>query len=385
MGVHLREKKLGNGQISFYLDIYHNKKRWYEFLEIHISKGKLSEDDKEKKRLAQEIRSKRENELIVQDNGLIDKSKRKADFLVWFEKYIEEKNFKSSHNKATLSNLKKYLGKKPLPFIAITPEWIQGFTKFLLTKINHNTCRLYLIDMFTALEDAIRAEIITVNPFRKIPRSERIKQVGTFRKAYTLEQLEHLAATPADIHPQVKQGYLFACFSGLRWSDLNSLRWEEIITKTINGREEWFIYFQQQKTKGIEYIPLSDQAVKILKERRAEVMEYNFKSEYAFPFLVEYDEKNKLMQKKVGRYLKKWAKAAGLDSKLLTFHTGRHTFATNVLENSPDADLWTVSKLLGHKSISATQIYAHVRDSKKYNAVKGLPTLKVIKLQNKAA
>lgn len=57
------------------------------------------------------------------------------------------------------------------------------------------------------------------------------------------------------------------------------------------------------------------------------------------------------------------------------FHTGRHTFATNIMENSPDADLWTVSKLLGHKSIIPTQIYAHVRDNRKKSAVKGLPTL----------
>ena len=54
MGVKLREKQLSSGQISFYLDIYHNKARWYEFLEIHINKNRPSPDDKEKKRLAQE-------------------------------------------------------------------------------------------------------------------------------------------------------------------------------------------------------------------------------------------------------------------------------------------------------------------------------------------
>lgn len=89
------------------------------------------------------------------------------------------------------------------------------------------------------------------------------------------------------------------------------------------------------------------------------------------------------MGKKVGRALKKWAEAAGIDKKLIYFHASRHTFATNVLENSPDADLWTVSKLLGHKSIHATQIYAHVRDGKKQAAVKGLP--KLMKPQSEAA
>ena len=72
MGVYLREKKLGSGKISYYLDIYHNKTRWYEFLKITVNKTHPSPNDKEKKRLAQEIRSKRENELIVQGNGLIN-------------------------------------------------------------------------------------------------------------------------------------------------------------------------------------------------------------------------------------------------------------------------------------------------------------------------
>lgn len=385
MGVYLREKKLGAGKISFYLDIYHNKIRWYEFLEIKINKSHPTEQDKEKKRLAHEIRSQRENELIVQDNGLVDKSKRKADFLVWFEKYIKEKNCYSTHNKATLNNLKRYLGKQPLSFSAITPQWIKGFTNWLLARVQNNTARNYLIDMFTALEDAVRQDIIPFNPFRKIPRKDRIKQKDVFRQAFTLETLQQLVDTPCKIHPQIKQAYLFACFSGLRWSDINPLRWAEIITKQLDGKEEYFIYFEQEKTEGIEYLPLSDQAIEIIKERKQEMLENRDSSPFVFPLVKEYNEKNQLMNKRVNYALKKWAKAAGIDEKLMHFHTGRHTFATNILENSPDADLWTVSKLLGHKSISATQIYTHVRDKKKHAAVKGLPRLNLKVVHAKVA
>lgn len=383
MGIHLREKKLGNGQISYYLDIYHNKTRWYEFLEIHINKNRPSEDDKEKKRLALEIRSKRENELIVQDNGLLDKNKRKADFILWFEKYIKGKHDKNTHNATTLMHMRKYQDRKPLPFTAITAEWIKSFSRYLLTKVKPNTVRCYLKDMFAGLEQAVRDEIIISNPFRKIPKHERVKQQGTIRQAFTLEQLQHLVNTPCKIHPQIKQVFLFACFSGLRWSDVNCLRWSELITKTIGGEEVYFIYFEQEKTEGIEYMPLSEQAIEIVKERKKEMLEFQDKSPFIFPRIKEYDEKNKLMGKKVGRALKKWAEAAGIDKKLIYFHASRHTFATNVLENSPDADLWTVSKLLGHKSIHATQIYAHVRDGKKQAAVKGLP--KLMKPQSEAA
>jgi hypothetical protein len=50
------------GWISFYLDIYHNKTCWYEFLETHIHSKKLTETDKEKRALANEIRASREHE-----------------------------------------------------------------------------------------------------------------------------------------------------------------------------------------------------------------------------------------------------------------------------------------------------------------------------------
>ena len=57
MGIHLREKKMANGQVSFYLDIYHNKNRWYEFLDIHVNKSRPTAEDKDKRKLAQEIRA----------------------------------------------------------------------------------------------------------------------------------------------------------------------------------------------------------------------------------------------------------------------------------------------------------------------------------------
>jgi integrase len=372
MGVYLREKKIGNGQISFYLDIYHNKSRWYEFLEIHINKKNPTPEDKDKKRLAKEIRSKRENELIVQDNGLIDKGKKKGDFVAYYANSIKTKD--STHFASALSMLKRYWGKKSLPFTAVTAFWIKGFTDFMLTQVSNNTTRCYLMDIFTVLEEAVRAKIIPSNPMREIEKHERIKQKDVFRKAYTIEELQLLANTPCKMPKQVRQGYFFSCSTGLRWSDLNPLKWDEIQVKQIDNEERYFIYFEQEKTEGIEYIPLGPQAVEILKEREREAKEAGENSPYVFPDLKEQEGTTKRWQV-ASRSIRRWAKAAGLDAKRMTFHTSRHTFATNILENSPDADLYTVSKLLGHKTIHATQIYAKVRDSKKLAAVRALPML----------
>ena len=375
MGVQLREKKMRDGRISFYLDIYHNKNRWYEFLDIHINKNKPSEADKEKKRLAQEIKVKRENDLIVKDHELTDRSKRKADFVEWFDNYMVDRNLKCTNNISTLIHLRRFLEGKPLPFNAFTTEWIRGFTKYLLTKVSTNSATTYLKNLFTAMEDAVRAKIILQNPFRLIPRHEKLKRKPIFRKAYSLDELQTLWDTSCDIEPQYKQAYFYSCFTGLRWSDVNPLRWSEIITKTVGGKEEWFMYFEQGKTEDIEYLPLSQQAVAILKERKREQRESGTISLYVFPKVKETDLEKRTKEKNVNYSLKKWAKAAGFDPKEMHFHNSRHTFATNILENSPDADLWTVSKLLGHKTISATQIYTHVRDGKKKSAVKALPML----------
>ena len=79
------------------------------------------------------------------------------------------------------------------------------------------------------------------------------------------------------------------------------------------------------------------------------------------------------MYQRVLRSLKIWARAAEIDEKKLHFHSGKHSFATNVLESG--GDIYTVSKLLGHKDISPTQIYAKVRDKRKQDAVKALPRI----------
>lgn len=375
MGVQLREKKISGGKVSFYLDIYHNQSRWYETLNIHINKKKPTEEDKQKKRLALEIRSKRENELIVKDNGLIDKSQRKLDFVKWYEIYMKENDRDNNRDKNGLIHLKRYLDGRTLPFSSITVEWIKTYGKYLITKVSNNTAFNYLKDLFTALECAVRKDVIAQNPFRKIPKNERIKLKPIFRSSFTLEELQLLWNTPCKMELQYKQAYLFSCFTGLRWSDVNPLRWSEVVTKTIDGKKEWFIYFEQEKTEDIEYLPISDQAVTLLQERQIEQAQSGEKSPFVFPKVKETDEVNTKVYKRVWYFLKKWARAAELDPKRMHFHTGRHTFATNILENSPDADLWTVSKLLGHKSIQPTMIYAHVRDNRKKSAVKALPSI----------
>ena len=72
--------------------------------------------------------------------------------------------------------------------------------------------------------------------------------------------------------------------------------------------------------------------------------------------------------------IKEWTKKAGIE-KHVTFHTSRHTYATWML--SKGIDIYTVSKLLGHKNLRTTEVYAKIIDETKENAVNKLTELKM--------
>lgn len=144
----------------------------------------------------------------------------------------------------------------------------------------------------------------------------------------------------------IGKAYLFACFSGLRISDIRALRWKNIIVE--DG--QFFAMLFMQKTGKELKIPLPDKAMEIISIRG------NDEDKVFFLPSNPTVEDN----------LKKWAEAAGIN-KHLTFHTARHTYATLLL--TLGADLYTVSKMLGHTNVATTQIYAKVVDKKKVDAV----------------
>lgn len=373
MSVTLREKPIKRGKVSLYLDINHNGERWPEFLSIHVNKKKPSEDDKEKRRMANEIRARRENELISQNNGLTDRGKSKTDFVVWFAEYIKGRGLNNTHNHNTVRHVRLFSGGNPLPFYKINVSYIKAFTKYLLQHVSNNTAIHYLKNVSCALDDAMRSDFIEQNPIKKIPKHERLKKHKKLPDPLSIDEIEKLAATKIKMPQEYRQAFMFCCFSGLRWVDMNRLKWDSIIIKTINNQQEWFMQLLQVKTKEPEYVPLTDQAITILKIRQEMRSSEQYFGPYVFQNLFDDNTNQGKKYRNYLYYLHKWGDAAGLPRKKVRPHNPRHSFATNLLENSPDADLWTVSKLLGHSDITATQIYTHVRDSKRLAAIKGMP------------
>lgn len=353
MSVKLRKKKLADGTISLYLDVYAKGNRHYEFLNLYLSsKDKLT--NKETQELAESIRAKRQLEIQNTEYGFVPHFKKKANFVEYFEKISKQREDKANSWKSVLLHLKEFT-KGKIPFSAITVDWLEQFKIFLLTKVSQSTAHIYFVVIRTALKQAVRDKILISNPANEV---KHIKKQDAQREFLTLEELKTLAKTPCH-YPEVKRAFLFSCYTGLRYSDVEKLTWENVRNNSLD--------FRQQKTKGVEYLPLSDMAKQILySHNRIEedkILEFPTRRIFQLP--------NKST---THREMREWSKKSGL-SKRITFHTSRHTFAT--LSLTQGVDLYTVSKLLGHKDIGTTQIYAKIIDEKKRVAVALLPAIEV--------
>jgi integrase len=172
------------------------------------------------------------------------------------------------------------------------------------------------------------------------------KQGEPQREYLSLEELKKVAKTDCEI-PVLKNAFLFSALSGLRWSDVQKLEWSEVQYSDELGHH---IRFIQKKTKGAETLPISEQAVSLMGER-------GNPDERVFTNL-RYSAWYNLK-------LQQWMLAAGIH-RTITFHCARHTYAT--LQLAAGTDIYTVSKLLGHRELRTTQIYAKVIDSKKIEA-----------------
>jgi integrase len=350
MSVKLRKRKLANGNLSLYLDIYHGGKRQYEFLRLYLTKDKTT--SKETFQLAESIRAKRQLEIQHSEHGFIPHFKKKANFVDYFERIAVNKPSDHRAWNNTLKHLKEFTDGGRIQFSAVTEDWLETFKTYLLSRVSNNTAHLYFSNIKAVLKQAVKDKIIAINPGDHVSQIKKQNSAVTF---LTLEEIQKLAHTHCRDH-EVKRAFLFSSFTGLRLSDVRGLQWEN-----INGDS---IEFRQKKTGGFEYLHLSPMAKQILAER-PDVRILNMRNSEVFRLP---------SQTRLHIVLKQWSNQAGLD-KRVTFHTARHTFATLALTEG--VDLYTVSKLLGHKTIQATQIYAKVIDEKKRAAMELLPIIKV--------
>ena len=360
--VRIREKKLANGRIRLYLDIYKDGKRSYEFLDKYLypeTSEEITKLNLTTRNEAEQIALVRNNELLLENSPAIKASTRSKMLLAdWLKIYGNKKlkNGQSDSRSQSVQSLTKHLiaykGDKVV-MSDVDKKFCLGFIQYLKTAktsrgaMHPNTAKFYLNVLTCALNDAVRNEVIPSNPIQSIGADEKIKGDKSSRCYLDIEEVQALIKTEC-VNEQIKSAFLFSCFCGLRFGDVRNLKWSDI-RKTENG---YRLNIVMQKTRDIKTDDLSDEALHWLPDRGNAKDGDNI---FTLPSLAY-----------VELTLKSWALAAGI-KKNVTFHVARHTFATMML--TLGADIYTTSKLLGHKDIKVTQIYAEIVDKKKHEAV----------------
>ena len=346
--IKLRYRPTNNKGYTLYLDLWNDGKRQYEFLKLYLT-GKTTsiKEDTETIRLAYAIRDKKEIDLIQKRTGFeLSEEKSKANFIDYFSNLANKKNH---HNwNSCLKHLIDFGGSNIL-FKDINGKFSEDFKDYLMSKLDQNTSQSYFAKFKAALNTAVREEVIKENPAKNVTIPKR----DTTREFLTFEELKKLIDTPApDI--EVKNAFIFSCFTGLSISDIRELTFDRI--------NEGYLDFRQQKTQGVERLKLHPKALEIItnqKERRKN-------SEDNKVFLLPLDTTT------MSKVINNWMRAAEIKKKI-TYHCSRHTFATMCL--TFDVDIYTVSKLLGHRDLKTTEIYAKLVDKKKDEAIDKLPNL----------
>ena len=382
--VRIRFKQLSNGNQSIYLEYYTGDvirkenyvggKRKYEFLKLYLIPERTREDKAKNEAtlaLAKAIQSRRIVEVQNDAHGFQNTNKSRVNLLDYLENIGKQSAEQGSRNYArtvlnTVRALKLFRGDY-IAFRDVDKEFLSEFTDYLRQmpkaskygvlktggRLSNNSVVSYYGTLRTAINRAYKEGIITVNPTKEFDFASKVRQEPSRREYLTLDELKTLINTECR-HEIVKRAFLFSCLCGLRVSDIRKLRWCDL--QRSSGRVR--IEITMQKTKEPLYLPISDEALKWLPERG----EANG-SDFIFPLTHEGT---------VNDTLQHWAKVAGI-TKHISFHVARHTHATMML--TLGADLYTVSKLLGHKNIATTQIYAKIVDKKKEEAIGLIPNL----------
>lgn len=364
--VFLREKKISKGRKSLYLDFYPpikhpetGKLTRREFLGLYIFEKPRTPfettENRNNKSLAESIRSKRHTEIQNGEYGFQSKNKKNKSFLLFFENEYK-KRYTSKGNYDNWLSSYRYFSEyfsEGLKMGELSTQTIEEYKEYLEgLELAQNTKHSYFNKMKAAVKEAFRKGYL---PENYAARVKGIKAEETHREFVTLEELKMLVKTECELSV-LKNAFIFSALTGLRFSDCQNLKWGDVQGNETDG---YFIRFQQKKTDNKQTLPIPLSAYKCFGEPRT--ME-----EKVFNDL-KYSAWNNMK-------LREWVRDAGINKKI-SFHCARHSFAT--IQLTMGTDIYVVSKLLGHKDIRNTQIYAKIVDKRKTEAMNKLNDLEI--------
>ncbi|WP_459187057.1 site-specific integrase [Parabacteroides sp. APC149_11_2_Y6] len=283
--------------------------------------------------------------------GLKDNSSNEdmISFTEFMHKEIAHSNLKESTLKNHLSTLQVLSSyKRTVTFDDLTFNFLCDFEYYLLMhKYHRNTIAKHMKHLKRYVNLAINKDLFELQryPFRKY----KIKYMESKRGHLTPEELDQLESISQRLRSTLRRAldmFLFSCYTGLRFSDIVSITRENF---HMIDDKLWLIY-SSVKTDVSVRLPLF-----LLFDGKARVIyEQYIRNNKKTLFNVPLSSNSN-----INKQLKRICIVAGIDKKV-SFHVARHTNATLLLYNG--ANITTVQKLLGHKSVRTTEIYSNIMD-----------------------
>ena len=369
--IKIRPKKTKSGY-SMYLDLFSHGNRQREWLKTKLS-GKESdwEQDKERILYAKYLRNEKEKTMyqVKHNFKLVDKS-NEILFIDYYYKIIDTKGESTiSRWKTSIKWFKRFLkeyGYNEMLTLAeverekkISSDYAEFLTKQTFKRITANG---YLKTYSALLNHAIRDELIVRNPAKHIS----IDFEESKKDFLTLAELNRLEDTECP-RRQIRNAFLFSCYTGLRLSDVINIKFsdiEEITSINVKDFTKFDVTNKQinirmKKTKKFVIVPVIGNAMRIIEEQQKVQ-----KGDHIFTV----PHKSWL-----GNKLKIWFAKAGIE-KNITFHSSRHTFVSLLI--SSGVDIYIISKLCGHSSVLITErSYANIIDSKRFGEMQKLSNI----------
>lgn len=316
-----------------------------------ISKGVLSDLEKraEVQIKKQELEQAEKDAIREQTEMILNEN-----FLKYFQLLARKRTGSNSDNwKSSVKYFEIYC-KGKCTMRDITERFCESFKDYLLkapsrksdkVTLSNNSAVSYFNKFKATLKQAYKDGYLKEDINAKI---DCIKLAEISSVFLTMEELNKLAKTPCD-NDVLKRASLFTALTGMRHVDVKNLTWKNVFFDKDNG---YYMNYTQQKTKQVEdNTPISAQAFSLMGER-GEPNDKIFKG-------LIYSASTSID-------LARWLLSADIKKKI-TYHKFRHTYT--VLQLSNGTDIYTVSKMLGHKNVSVTsKVYAKIVDETKRKA-----------------
>ncbi|OPB98798.1 integrase [Elizabethkingia meningoseptica] len=297
--------------------------------------------------------AKLKNTFLGMESGELTFFKFYEQFIVDFEKKVNSGlRVQGTHRryKTLLKHLRNFALTKysyrDITFHDLTSDFVQDFDYYLRDDLtlNHNTIWNYMIGFTTLCRLAMSRKHLAFNPFSEYKNTKKDKDRGYLLR----NELEQLVAFNSEKKKDelVKDLFVFSCFTGLSYSDIKGLK-NSNLQEFFDGNQ-WIIV-RRRKTATSSNVMLLD-IPKMIIEKYARLS----KDGRVFPV-----PSNTICND----FLRRISEQIDcLKEKKVTFHLARHTFATLFL--SEGVPLESLSKMLGHKNIATTQIYAKILNEK---------------------